>query len=71
MEVAAEERITVALAKEMIDDTEVRGEIVRDDVECMISDNGAVGMGSVGEAGVRWWRNVFVGYVWDGQTSDR
>jgi ESCRT-II complex subunit VPS36 len=69
MEVAVEERITVALAKEMMDETEMRGEVVRDDVDCVIVESGG-GMAGVGEAGVRWWPNVFVGYVWDGQTFD-
>lgn len=66
-----EEDITVALAKEMLDETEMRGEVVRDDVECRIVDHGGGGgVVGVGEAGVRWWPNMFVGYIWDGQTFD-
>lgn len=67
------EDITVALAKEMLDETEMRGDIVRDDTECRITETGGGGgggMGGVGEAGVRWWPNVFVGYIWDGQTFE-
>lgn len=69
MEVAMIEGITVALAKEMINDAEMRGDVVRAGAECVIADGGGVGLG-VGEAGVRWWPNVFVGYVWDGQVFD-
>ncbi|KAF5353550.1 hypothetical protein D9756_007817 [Leucocoprinus leucothites] len=76
MEIAMVEEITVSLAKEMIDDAEMSGDVVRDDAECVIQDdssaNGASfggGLG-VGEAGVRWWPNVFIGYAWDGQTFD-
>ncbi|KXN85937.1 Vacuolar protein-sorting-associated protein 36 [Leucoagaricus sp. SymC.cos] len=76
MEIAMVEGITVALTKEMIDEAEMNGDVVRDDAECVIQDSmaggdgvglGGVGLG-VGEAGVRWWPNVFVGYVWDGHT---
>ena len=57
MEVAAEERMTVGLAEEMIGAVEVDGEICRDE---------GVSTG-VGGGEVRWWGNVFRGYVWDGQ----
>jgi len=71
MEVALIEGITVALAKEMIDDAEVRGDVVRSDVEAVMVDDGRAGVGlGVGEAGVRWWPNVFAGYVWDGHVFD-
>ncbi|KAF9446258.1 hypothetical protein P691DRAFT_673987 [Macrolepiota fuliginosa MF-IS2] len=69
MEVAIIEGITVALAKEMIDDAEVRGDVVRSDVEAVMIDDDGRGLGlglGVGEAGVRWWPNLFAGYIWDG-----
>lgn len=77
MEVAMMEGITVALTKEMIDDAEMKGDVVRDDMECYFtSDNGVgeeggngggVGGVGVGDAAVKWWPNVFAGYAWDGE----
>jgi len=55
MDVAGEERLTVGLAGEMIGAVEADGEVCRDEG----------GTGGGGE--VRWWVNVFRGYVWDGQ----
>ena len=46
---------------ELIQSVEQRGEIVRDE------GGGAEGAWSEG-AEVRWWVNVFNGYVWDGHT---
>ncbi|XP_006464145.1 hypothetical protein AGABI2DRAFT_209196 [Agaricus bisporus var. bisporus H97] len=78
MEVAILEEITVALTKEMIDDAEMRGDVVRDDMESyFVGDSevregggdGLVGVG-VGEAAVKWWPNVFAGYLWDGEAFD-
>ncbi|KAJ7740907.1 EAP30/Vps36 family-domain-containing protein [Mycena maculata] len=57
-EVAQDERITVGLAAEMIAAVEADGDICRDDEACMIKGGGAE---------VRFWGNVFHGYVWDGQ----
>lgn len=74
--------LTVALVREMIDEAEMSGDVLRDDGECVIfqgdeagegqngSGRGGMGLFGIGEAGVRWWPNVFVGYVWDGQTFD-
>jgi len=77
MEIALIEGVTVALAREMIDDAEINGDIVRDDGECVIQDGdpndggfASTGLGGVGEAGVKWWPNVFIDYVWDGQKFD-
>jgi ESCRT-II complex subunit VPS36 len=58
MEVAGEEGLTVGLAGEMIADVERDGDICRDE-----------GWSSAGVGGgeLRWWVNMFKGYVWDGQ----
>ncbi|KAF8206575.1 vacuolar protein sorting-associated protein 36 [Mycena galopus ATCC 62051] len=56
-EVAREEHITVGLAAELISAVEADGDICRDDEACAIS----------GGAEVRFWGNIFHGYVWDGQ----
>ena len=56
MEVAGEERLTVGLAGEMIGAVERDGAVCRDE-----------GSGGVGSAEIKWWVNVFRGYVWDGQ----
>jgi ESCRT-II complex subunit VPS36 len=58
MEVAREENITMGLSTEMIAAVEADGEICRDD-----SGSSVVG----GGAELRWWVNIFAGYVWDGQ----
>lgn len=69
----------MALAKEMVDDAEISGDVVRADAECVIQDGdpsrgqgffASSGLGGVGEAGVKWWPNVFIDYVWDGQNFD-
>jgi ESCRT-II complex subunit VPS36 len=62
MEVAGEERLTVGLAGEMIGAVEADGEVCRDEG---VAGTGAGGGVEGGE--VRWWVNVFRGYVWDGQ----
>jgi len=61
MDVAGEERLTVGLAREMIGAVEADGEVCRDD------GGAGGGSGGVGGGEVRWWVNVFRGYVWDGQ----
>ncbi|TFK32956.1 EAP30/Vps36 family-domain-containing protein [Crucibulum laeve] len=63
MGISEEERLTVALAGEMVAAVETDGGVCRDDAGCFIT-GGGVGFGG-GE--VRWWLNVFSGYVWDGQ----
>ena len=55
--------LPVALVREMIESGEVDGDFVRDDV----GEAAIVGGGSGTGAEVRWWPNVFAGYVWDGQ----
>jgi len=60
MEVAREEGMTIGLAGEMIGAVEVDGEICRD-------EGGARAGANAGGGEVRWWANVFRGYVWDGQ----
>ena len=60
VEVAGEEGMTVGLAGEMIGAVEGDGDICRDE--------GGAGASATGAGGeVRWWVNVFRGYVWDGQ----
>ncbi|KAJ7500784.1 EAP30/Vps36 family-domain-containing protein [Mycena galericulata] len=59
-EVAREERVAVGLAAEMLGAVEADGDICRDDEACMIKGGGAE---------VRFWGNVFHGYVWDGQAK--
>jgi len=63
-EVAAVEGLSVGLVDELILESEERGDICRDDIASGSS-------AATGSAGVetRWWANVFVGYVWDGQVD--
>jgi ESCRT-II complex subunit VPS36 len=58
MEVAQEEGITVGLAVEMIGAMEGDGYVCRDDGSAVIRGRGTE---------LRWWPNVLMGYVWDGQ----
>lgn len=58
-EVAGQEEITIGLAEEMMSEVEHDGEVVRDE--------GPPGGGGLGASEVRWWPNVWRGYVWDGQ----
>ncbi|KAJ7761081.1 EAP30/Vps36 family-domain-containing protein [Mycena metata] len=59
-EVAREEGVAVGLAAEMISAVEADGEVCRDDEACAIRGGGAE---------VRFWGNVFHGYIWDGQAK--
>ncbi|KDQ50779.1 hypothetical protein JAAARDRAFT_141403 [Jaapia argillacea MUCL 33604] len=63
LDIAREEEVNVGLAREMVEAVERDGEVVRD-------EDGGEGEGGVFGGGkeVRWWRNVFVEYAWDGQT---
>lgn len=63
-EISREEQLTVALVAEMIDATEEDGGVCRDDSSAAI-----VGGGSGTGVEVRWWSNIFVGYIWDGQND--
>ncbi|KAI0632753.1 EAP30/Vps36 family-domain-containing protein [Trametes polyzona] len=79
IEVAQEEDLPPGLTQEMVDEVEAAGEICRDEGGSGVAmfgsapaakDAGAVGAGwaASGAGGeVRWWPNVFRGYVWDGQ----
>ena len=64
VEIAQEEEMTIGLAGEMIDAVELDGHICRDDGSSAIK-----GGGSGAGVEVKWWMNVFKGYVWDGQTE--
>lgn len=67
-EIAREEGVTVGLAAEMIEGAEGDGDVCRDDVGRTSIGIGTEGGGGVGGTGeVRWWNNLFVAYVWDGQ----
>ena len=55
MEVAAEEGMTVGLAGEMIGAEEGDGDICRDE--------GSTGAEGAGGGEIRWWINMFRGYV--------
>jgi ESCRT-II complex subunit VPS36 len=57
-EVAREEHVAVGLAAEVIGAVEADGDIRRDDEACATKGGGAE---------VRFWGNIFHGYVWDGQ----
>ncbi|KAI0050753.1 hypothetical protein FA95DRAFT_517700 [Auriscalpium vulgare] len=51
LEVAWDEDVPVGLVTEMVGEAEAQGTVVRD----------------VAGSEVRWWTDVFTGYVWDGQ----
>ncbi|KAG1751759.1 EAP30/Vps36 family-domain-containing protein [Suillus lakei] len=61
-QVAHEENITIGLADEMIAAIEADGVICRDDERSAIKGGGS---GTASE--VRWSRNLFLEYIWDGQ----
>ncbi|KAI0277813.1 EAP30/Vps36 family-domain-containing protein [Russula aff. rugulosa BPL654] len=54
LEIAQEEGVPIGLASEMVDEAEAEGVVCRDEAE---------------HGEVRWWMNVFQGYVWDGQDT--
>ncbi|KAG1893967.1 EAP30/Vps36 family-domain-containing protein [Suillus fuscotomentosus] len=61
-QIAREENITIGLADEMIAAIEADGVICRDDERSAIKGGGS---GTTSE--VRWSRNLFLEYIWDGQ----
>ena len=61
-QIARDENLGLGMIWEMIQGSEQRGDVVRDEG----SSAGAWGEGSE----VRWWVNLFVGYVWDGHCCD-
>ena len=68
IEVAQEEDLPIGLTQEMLDEVEMDGEICRDDGGAgvdMFSESLGAASGAGGE--VRYWVNIFRGYVWDGQ----
>jgi len=62
IEISLEENLTVALTSEMIDAAEQDGGVCRDDNSASI-----VGGGSGTGVELKWWANLFHGYIWDGQ----
>ncbi|KAL1748714.1 EAP30/Vps36 family-domain-containing protein [Schizophyllum fasciatum] len=63
-EIATKEQLTISLTQGMIDEIELEGGILRDDVSaCALTAGKGVGWG----AEVRWWPNVVLLYSWDGQ----
>jgi len=69
VQIAQQENMSVSLAKEMMEVCENEGDVVRDDVgEAGLYGSAGVRVGV--EVGVRWWPNLFVGYVWDGQVFE-
>ena len=65
---AQEEDLPIGLTQEMLDEVETDGEICRDDGGAgvdMFSQSLSTAGGAGGE--VRYWVNIFRGYVWDGQ----
>ena len=69
IEVAQEEDLPIGLTQEMLDEVETDGEICRDDGGAGVDMFSESLGGSEGGAGgeVRYWVNIFRGYVWDGQ----
>ncbi|KAI0641046.1 EAP30/Vps36 family-domain-containing protein [Trametes meyenii] len=81
VEIAQEEDLPIGLTQEMVDEVEADGEICRDEggagvaifsglsaASAHTETAGAnAGWAASGGGEVRWWTNVFRGYVWDGQ----
>lgn len=62
MDIAIEEDLPFSLVNELLQVVEADNHIIRDDAAAAL-----VGGGGVAGAQVRWWVNVFHGYIWDGQ----
>lgn len=60
--IAKEENLTISMTMEMIGEAESEARVCRDDGSSMIM-GGSSGVG----VDVRWWKNIFTDYVWDGQ----
>ncbi len=71
VELAQEEQLPIALVQEMVQEVEDAGEVCRDEggggINVLGTGNLDQGMASRGGNEVRWWANIFRGYVWDGQ----
>ena len=73
IDIAQEEDLPIGLVQEMLDEVEMDGEICRDDGGvgvALFAAAPAASASSVGSGEVRYWVNVFRGYVWDGQEWD-
>ena len=67
VELAYEEQLPLGLVQDMVGEAEDAGDICRDE-----GDEGRVGVDAGAGARaqeVRWWANVFQGYVWDGHAD--
>jgi ESCRT-II complex subunit VPS36 len=62
-EIAHAEGIAVALAREMVEEAELGGHLLREDPATRIEGGG----GGMGAAQIGWWPNLLKGYEWDGQ----
>ncbi|KAL1937951.1 hypothetical protein VTO73DRAFT_12701 [Trametes versicolor] len=68
IEIAQEEDLPPGLTQDMVDEVEAAGEICRDEGGSGVATFGATAAQDTAAGGeVRWWTNVFRGYVWDGQ----
>ena len=71
VEVAQEEDLPIGLTEEMVHEVEMEGEICRDDggsgVSIFSTPGAPSGWAATESGEVRWWVNIFRGYVWDGQ----
>ncbi|KAI0776691.1 EAP30/Vps36 family-domain-containing protein [Trametes elegans] len=71
VEVAQEEDLPIGLTQEMVDEVERDGEICRDEggagIAALTGRSSSAGWAAGGGGEVRWWTNIFRGYVWDGQ----
>ena len=76
IEIAQEEDLPIGLTQEILDEVEMDGEICRDDGGAGVAlfaslsssaSTSADAWAASGGGEVRYWVNIFRGYVWDGQ----
>jgi ESCRT-II complex subunit VPS36 len=64
-EIAHAEKLTVALARELVEEAEERGMFMREDAKTRL-----MGSTAGGPAQVKWWPNLVKGWTWDGQEHE-